>query len=224
MVNNKSELKVIVTDDHSATLYHPTLGESFHSTFGALQESRHVFIKNGFDLLNQSHVAILEVGFGTGLNCALTMHEAIKKKINVTYLAFDPYEIPKELILEFSNYYDAPISNYLVALNAIGWEQKNQISPYFSLSKQKAVFQTFMFEKKSFDLIYYDAFSPDKQNDMWTLDAFKILQRCLKSEGILTTYCAKGQIKRDMREAGFTVKSVPGPKGKREMIVALNSD
>lgn len=225
--------KIIPTEDGSATIFIPEWNESYHSKHGAIQEAYHVFIKNGLDLISdQKEVSLLEIGFGTGLNSLITLCEAIQNNLKINYLGIEKYPVAEN---EFSilNYpislkefnsnlnfsQDELIQFYLKLMNA-AWEKEVQISPEFNLTKIQADFLEYEFPENQLDLIYFDAFGARVQPELWTEILFEKLYKSLKSGGILTTYSAKGSVRRALISVGFQVEKVPGPPGKREMLVA----
>jgi tRNA U34 5-methylaminomethyl-2-thiouridine-forming methyltransferase MnmC len=220
MSNNKNELKVIETEDGSYSIYNELLDETYHSKYGALQESQHVFINHGLHLLNSKSFNILEIGFGTGLNASLTYVETLDSDITINYTALEPYPLSKDIIYEVAKGYSKTIAETMILLSQSEGGKSVNVGSDFRFTFHLTQLQTFNFIDK-FDLIYFDAFAPDKQPDMWTTEIFLKLFEVLKPEGLLTTYCAKGQVKRNLKQAGFTVKTFPGPPGKREMTVAF---
>ncbi len=219
MSNNKNELKVIKTEDGSYSIYNELLDEMYHSTHGALQESNHVFINHGLHLLNSKSFKILEIGFGTGLNAALTYLESQDYGITINYTALEPYPLSAEIINEVAKGYPQTIAETMILLSQSEGGKPVSFSSNFSFTLHLTQLQTFNFTD-TYDLIYFDAFAPGKQPDMWTLEIYTKLFDVLNPGGLLTTYCAKGEVKRNLKQAGFTVKAFPGPPGKREMTVA----
>jgi len=215
-----AQLEIKVTEDGSHTLYNPDLNEHYHSTHGAFQESKHVFIGAGLReaSLTGKSLRILEVGFGTGLNCLLTLQESRRVGLLIEYLGLEPFPLQSELLLKL-NYVsqaDAGFSAYDFERIHSLTEGLMELEQGFRLIRSRAAVQSAMPEDL-FDLIYFDAFAPDVQPEMWTADVFKKLFSILRPGGILVTYCAKGQVKRNMRGAGFRIEALPGPPGKREM-------
>jgi len=225
------------TSDGSFTLYVPDLDEHYHSMNGAVQESKHVYITAGLSqyirssYINkndekefQTEIKVLEFGFGTGLNTYLTALEAEKQKIIIGYVALEKFPLSQEITSQL-NY--SPANPLLFQeIHQSDWGIPVSISPYFILHKLAIDFVKFDFPG-SYDVVYYDAFAPDKQPEVWSLELFKKLFSSMNPGGILTTYCAKGKIRRMMQEAGFTVERIPGASGKREMLranVLNNSD
>lgn len=215
-------IKIIVTGDGSHSLLNEALDETYHSRHGAVQESMHVFIEQGFNyLLNKEKpesISILEVGFGTGLNALLTLSEAIKNELPVAYTSLETYPLGRE-VWENLNYPDP--HHLLKELHQAEWQKWEQISPHFNLLKLERSLQFVELESEQFDLIYFDAFAPNKQPEMWELPVLDKVVKTLKSGGAFITYCAKGQLKRDLKSLGLIVESLPGPPGKREMVRAI---
>ena len=212
-----------ITDDGSSTLYVPELNEHYHSTFGAVQESRHVFINNGLKSLKKKNISILEVGFGTGLNALLTFLENEKYK-SIDYYGLELYPLNWQFIekLGFDKYLNLTEkeSNYFREIHNTPWEQPAEISKNFTLLKQNTDFTEYIIPKK-IDLVYFDAFAPQIQPDLWTEKIFRNLFNAINEKGILVTYSAKGEVRRNMLNAGFIINRLPGPPGKREMIQAM---
>lgn len=204
------------TADGSATLFVPELNEHYHSVKGARTESQHIFIDMG---LNASEVAephILEIGFGTGLNALLTLETAEATQRKVHYTGIELYPLSWEMI-EPLGYSDNPLFK---TLHIIPWEEDTIITPCFTLRKVQADFTTLTTDR-SFDIIYFDAFAPEKQPEMWSQELFDRLHVIMGEKGILTTYCAKGVVRRMLQTAGFTVERLPGPPGgKRDILRA----
>lgn len=216
------KLELRKTADGSNTLYVPELDEHYHSFHGALQEAQHVFIKNG--LLNQEKksIRILEVGFGTGLNALLTACEAVRSTYTIDYIGVEAYPVKTELMRKMdygSLITDDNIALFLEQIIFAEWGQCNKIHSKFKLTKLEQRIEDTECDKK-FDLIYFDAFGPCAQAEMWDISILKKMHSFLNLNGELVTYCAKGQFKRDLKSAGFEVFNLPGPPGKREMVRA----
>lgn len=211
------------THDGSFTLYSPIFKETYHSIHGALQESQHVYIENGLKLIGKKEINILEVSFGTGLNTWLTAktNENISKTINYTCIEPFPitYKIAKNYISKFENLTIKDRELFLF-LHKVEWGRGISLGNNFNLLKLKLDLSSYKPNPSEFDLIYYDAFSPNSQAEMWKTKHFIKLFDSLMPDGILVTYCAKGQLKRDLSSCGFEVNTVQGPPNKREMIVA----
>jgi len=212
-----SELRI--TSDGSHTLFVPEIDECYHSSHGAIQESRHIFIEAGLKQCAKSEIKVLEIGFGTGLNAFLTLIEAEKTQTQIHYTSLElfPVEVEKALQLNYADGYSPEIRNYFELLQTSPWNTKVQISPNFSLEKIEADFTTVAFSDK-YVVIYFDAFSPEKQPEMWSLQQFEKIAKQCNPGAILTTYCAKGIVRRAIQAAGFTMERLPGPPGKREIL------
>jgi len=224
-------LKIIETDDGSQTLWVPGLSETYHSKFGALTESTHVFIEQGLEQIpikkGGNPIKILEIGFGTGLNALLTWEHAISKKVRVHYTALEPYPIPASLIKEL--HYGQLLEtrqdgeNLFQQLHQASWNDTVSLDQYMEIHKLQHAVQSYASFDKIFDLVYFDAFGPGKQPDMWDREIFAGIYNMMSDEAILVTYCAQGQFKRALKSLGFQVESLPGPPGKFEMVRARKS-
>lgn len=219
-----------MTGDGSPTLLSPHHGAPYHSMYGALTESRHVFIDNGLEMAapNTSPIRVLEVGFGTGLNAALTWDWAQRKSRSVHYIGIEPHRVPPETLSQL-NYaqYCGMSEEAFQGLHPSAFHGAMVPSPDGRFTGEVVTSSCAQFFKqrkpgKDCDVVFYDAFSPKDQPEMWTESAFKEVRQCLKVGGILVTYCAKGEVRRAMEAAGFAVERLPGPPGKREMLRARN--
>lgn len=226
--------KIISTEDGSPTIFIPEWNESYHSRHGAIQEAYHVFIKNGLDLIGiKNQISVLEIGFGTGLNCLITLLESFERNLKIKYTGIEKYPVLEEefLILDYPkslkkftsqiNLSEQQITDYYKKLMMAEWEKDLPISENFNLTKDQADFQDFAYLQNEFDLIYFDAFGARVQPELWTPVLFEKLFKSLKPDGILTTYSSKGSVRRALIEVGFKVEKKPGPPGKREMLIAI---
>lgn len=208
------------TADGSATLFVPELDEHYHSVKGAFTESQHIFIDMGLKACPSPTPKILEVGFGTGLNAYLTLLEAERSGRHVHYTGIELYPLPWETIEQLHYNEDERFK----ALHTAAWEKEIEITPYFTLHKVQADFSTgyaVPYSSSGYDILYFDAFAPEKQPEMWSQELFDRLYVNTSEEGILTTYCAKGVVRRMLQSAGFKVERLPGPPGgKREILRA----
>lgn len=205
------------TDDGSATLFVPELNEHYHSTKGARTESQHIFIDMGLKASEAPAPRILEIGFGTGLNAWLTLEEAERSGRNVHYTGIELYPLEWQMIEQLDYVANKELFKLL---HTAPWEEEVPITPHFTLLKTEVDANKWHTED-SFDLIYFDAFAPEKQPEMWSQELFNRLYVLLNDRGILTTYCAKGVIRRMLQAAGFIVERLPGPPGgKREILRA----
>ncbi|MBR4922039.1 MAG: tRNA (5-methylaminomethyl-2-thiouridine)(34)-methyltransferase MnmD [Bacteroidaceae bacterium] len=219
-------MKLEQTADGSYTLYVPELDEHYHSIKGALTESQHIFIDMGLKHSSVNSPKILEIGLGTGLNCILTLLEAEESQRHIHYTGIERYPLNEEIIRKLD--YPSMIGNkheekYL-AIHQTPWEEDIHLSPWFTLHKIEGDFTHYTFENK-YDIIYFDAFAPEKQPEMWEQSLFDNLYNVLNEGGILTTYCAKGIVRRMLQTAGFKVERLPGPLGgKREILRATKTN
>jgi tRNA U34 5-methylaminomethyl-2-thiouridine-forming methyltransferase MnmC len=209
------------TADGSQTIFVPRWDEHYHSIHGAIQESKHVFIKYGLGpFLSEREVRVLEIGFGTGLNTLLTAEFAEKGR-RIYYEALEAYPIEDSLwqSLKYPEIINSAIN--LPILHKSKWEIPAEVLPHFFLRKRSGFLESTTFEEKFFDLIYFDAFAPGAQPELWTSIIFEKMYQALKPGGHLVTYCAKGSVKRAMKDVGFQVVVLPGPPRKREMTKAV---
>jgi len=221
------DLQIRVTGDGSHTLWLPELKESFHSMHGAITESQHVFIGHGLNYLCQSSgkdtIHILELGLGTGLNAILTCCYSQEHKQKVKYTALEPLPLSWKLVSQLN--YNEQISHsqtklWFNQLHSASWGKFEQLNAYFSILKKSETIQN-QTTSNHYDLCYFDAFAPGKQPEVWDLSVLDIVRKSLKPSGVLVTYCAQGQFKRNLKQLGFQLESLPGPPGKKEMTRAV---
>ena len=214
---NNNQIKY--TEDGSTTLYVPEIDETYHSVHGAIQESMHIFIDAGLNECKEQNINVLEIGFGTGLNAFLTLIEAEKSKKNIVYITLEKYPLSKEITekLNFPETFNIENKEYFDKIHSCEWNKVQKISSHFSILKIQCDFTQYN-DFQEYNLVFFDAFSPEKQPEMWTQDLFEKLYKHCKADGILTTYCAKGAVRRAMTAAGFNVERLPGPLGKREIL------
>lgn len=213
--------EIIQTQDGSTTIHLPEWNESYHSKHGAIQEAYHVFIKNGFSLFEEKPISILEIGFGTGLNCYITYLEAKKANQQINYVGIEAYPVAFDEAMQM-NYVSSINENEMAVfeqMHQCDWDETNQLSDNFTLIKRKQFFQDIN-DKNAFDLIYFDAFGFRVQPELWSEEIFASMFRALKPNGVLVTYACRTSIKNAMITAGFSVKKLPGAPGKREMLRA----
>ena len=219
--------KIEVTEDGSNTLVHPKFNAHYHSVFGAIQESNHVFIDSGlkFQLpnLQDNRCRILEVGFGSGLNAFNTLISSEELSLNIDYVGVEQYPISLETVsqLNFPTAFKREdLQSTFNKMHDVEWEKPVKISENFILEKrQQDIF--YLKDENDYDLIFYDAFGPGAQPELWTAPIFEILYKSLKDQGVLVTYCAQGAARRAMQSVGFTVQRCPGPPSKRHMLRAV---
>lgn len=211
---------IIQTADGSKTVAIENERETYHSRHGAVQESKHVFITNGVAALakGRQSIRILEVGFGTGLNALLTYRFAIRQRTEVDYLGLEPHPltVAERRALDYATNEELALFE---AMHEVG-ELPQAIAPTFTLRRAQKGLLEAVLPESSIDLIYYDAFGPKTQPELWTLACFERCLSALTAGGALVTYCAKGQVRRDLLSVGFEVERLPGPPGKREMLRA----
>jgi len=221
-------LKRIETADGSHTLFHKQLHETYHSIHGAIQESRHVFIKHGLQhwaaTTRLSEVNILEVGFGTGLNALLTLLDEPTHKIVKHYDAIEPFPLSRDYT-DFLNYpfllEKVEGQSMFDKLHGAAWGEFCILTSNFTIRKILAEIQGITLESNRYDVVYFDAFAPSKQPELWSLGVLKSLADSLKPFGIFVTYSARGQLKRDLKSLGLQVETLKGPPGKAQMVRAI---
>jgi tRNA U34 5-methylaminomethyl-2-thiouridine-forming methyltransferase MnmC len=216
--------QLFITNDGSSTIFMPGINEHYHSVRGAISESRHVYINAGFDFIQKDFISILEIGFGTGLNALLTFNEskAINKK--VYYVAIESYPL-EETIWKQMNYsllLDSNSSSIYNSLHVSDWDKEVKLDNLFSIKKIRTFLNDYK-PDKIFDLIYFDAFAPDIQPELWTKEVFNKMETALNNNGVLVTYSAKGIVKQNLRSAGFNISRLKGAAGKRHMLRALKT-
>lgn len=211
--------EIITTEDGSTTLYVPELNEHYHSVHGAIQESEHIFIQAGIRHYGQTDIHILEAGFGTGLNAFLALLDARENDRKIVFHSFEKYPLTAQEVssLNYTTFFPAEDTALFERIHAAPWEEDVEITPYFTLHKHEADFSEVDFSGL-FDIVFFDAFAPDVQPHLWGTDIFAKFHKALKPNGILVTYCVKGIVKQALREVGFSLKRLPGPPGKREML------
>jgi len=214
--------RLVKTADGSHTIYVPELDEHYHSINGAVQESEHIFIKSGLATCTADPVNIFEAGFGTGLNALLSARYAIIKGIKVNYTAIEKYPLQEEIYMQLNhpNFAGKDGAKLSMRLHSAPWGKLTEIVPGFDLLKIKGDLATAVLTGK-YDIIYFDAFGPDKQPEMWTQEIFASLDSVLAEKGIFVTYSAKGTVKRNLQSLGFNVELLQGPPGKRQIIRAV---
>ena len=214
----RSELKI--TEDGSHTLFVPEIDECYHSLHGAVQESRHIFIEAA---LKQCPKDELEVGFGTGLNAFLALLEAEKSGRRIRFITLEKYPVGLETALQLNFAQELGADKAMFdKLHQAEWNKSVAITPYYTLEKIEADFTQFQ-HSTNYDVVFFDAFSPEKQPEMWSEEQFRKIYNHCNDNAVLTTYCAKGIVRRAMQAVGFVVERLPGPPGKREILRATKS-
>ena len=217
--------EIIITDDGSTTIRIPDWDENYHSTHGAIQEAKHVFIKNGLNLFQkQDSISILEIGFGTGLNAFITFLETLNKE-KVNYVGVEAYPISTEEIAQMNYVTELQATQYQSVfdkMHSCDWESQQNITDNFILTKRKQFFQD-IDDKEQYDLIYFDAFGFPLQPELWSEAIFKKMYDALLPKGTLVTYACRSSIKNAMLSVGFSIEKLPGAPGKREMLRATKN-
>lgn len=213
--------EIIQTNDGSTTIHLPEWNESYHSKHGAIQEAYHVFIKNGLTIFENKPVAVLEIGFGTGLNCFITYLESKKNNQTIDYVGVEAYPVLFEeaVKMNYTDKIDVSEKNIFDKMHECSWEKKHSLTTDFTLTKRKLFFQDIEYDN-AFDLIYFDAFGFRVQPELWSDQIFAIMYKALKPNGVLVTYACRTLIKKAMVTSGFSVEKLPGAPGKREMLRA----
>lgn len=216
---------IITTADGSKTIQIEDWNEQYHSIHGALQEAKHVYIENGLHEFlqrqpNQKHINILEIGFGTGLNAMLSATDELALQKSILYHSIEAYPVSSDELqaLNYSSLLTLK-SEIFDQLHSASWNKESQITKHFVLKKRQEFFADIK-DVNTFDIVYFDAFSPRVQPDLWIPSIFKMMYTAMRFGGILVTYSAKGSVRRAMQEVGFEVKRLAGPPGKREMLRA----
>lgn len=214
--------EIITTADGSKTISLPDINENYHSTHGALQEAMHVFIQSGYKLLAErgEDFKILEIGFGSGLNAVLTLREVSKSNLAIHYSGLEAFPINKEEqeALDYISLEDlSEFSSELNKMHDVESSDLTKVTAQFSFERIEKQLADWNAPSDKYNLVYFDAFGPRVQPELWTEEVFQKMYNLLKWNGVLVTYCAQGQMKRNMKAAGFQLEALPGPPGKREM-------
>ncbi|WP_166921955.1 tRNA (5-methylaminomethyl-2-thiouridine)(34)-methyltransferase MnmD [Flavobacterium poyangense] len=215
--------EIIKTLDGSTTIHLQEWNECYHSKHGAIQEAKHVFIKNGLSLFDGKAVSILEIGFGTGLNAFITFLESAQKQQKIKYVGVEAYPVEAKEVLEMNYVSELEADQHVTIferMHECEWNKEVEISTDFALTKRKQFFDEIS-DFEIFDLIYFDAFGYRVQPELWSTEIFQKMYNSLKPGGVLVTYAARGVVKRSMISVGFTVEKLAGPPGKREMFRAF---
>ena len=213
------DLKLIISKDGSHTIYRQDIDETYHSRHGAIQEAMHVFIRKGLKEIEKSkkEINILEVGFGTGLNALLT---CLNSTSEINYIGLETTPLPIKVLGSLN--YDTAVTQdnsqeIFKNIHGATWEALCSITNFFSIKKVETTIQDFEI-RQPIDLVYYDAFGPNSQAEMWDISIFEKIYKAMRSQGVFVTYCAKGQVRRDLKSVGFVMERLEGPPGKREML------
>lgn len=213
---------VIVTGDGSNTLFSTQAGEHYHSVFGAVQESEHIFVKAGLDAVPglSGPLYLLEIGFGTGLNALLSYRWAENNKIAVAYEGIEAFPVEPEKATQLNYPGILNVSKSIFKGMHRGGDHR-KLGPWFDFSLRNEKFEEARFSPERYHVVFFDAFSPESQPEMWTSEGFQKLYSALKPGGLLTTYSCKGSVQRLLKGAGFQIEKMPGPPGKREFLRAV---
>ena len=217
------ERQIITTKDGSHSIHIPEMDEQYHSIHGSIQEAEKVYIEYGLESITQgSRINLFEMGFGTGLNALLTYQYAKKRGLEIIYHSIEKYPLSSKEIssLNYSHLLNDEEGIYDL-LHAAEWGKEVEISSNFHLKKIEVDLEDVNFEE-AFDVVYFDAFAPEKQPHLWSLEVFSKLYQSMKAGAVLTTYCVKGEVRRRLQELGFQIEKLPGPEGgKREVLRAV---
>ena len=213
--------EIIITNDGSHSLYSNKYGEQYHSSFGAIQESEHIFISGGLNFFaDNDRINILEIGTGTGLNVLLTFIQSERRNISIEYDGIELFP-PNKKILEQLNYPNVlKVNRSVFDLIHSSRNDTIDISENFRFRNKLDSVHTVELENDKYNIVYMDAFSPDIQPEMWSVNVFEKINKSMNLGGVLTTYSCKGVVKRALKSAGFIIEKLPGPPGKREFLRA----
>lgn len=214
------EKELQLTADGSHTLYIPEMDEHYHSVNGALQESTHIFIEAGLRTLEKERIRIVEIGFGTGLNAFLTLKDCeLSQNRRIDYHTVELYPLSPDTVrsLNYGKLVWPEREDLFLALHEAEWNRAVPISERFMLHKIEGDGNTCELPD-AIDLIYFDAFAPEKQPDMWNPEIYNRLYNHTAPGGVIVTYCAKGEVRRGMQAAGYEMSRLSGPPGKRHIL------
>jgi tRNA U34 5-methylaminomethyl-2-thiouridine-forming methyltransferase MnmC len=214
-------MQIINTSDGSHTIYLPEMDEQYHSVNGAITESNYVYLSKGYDFHTSKNPKIFEVGFGTGLNCLLTALHAQQEKRPTHYFTIEKYPLERNIIeqLNFGRLISTEAQILFEKIHSCKWNEVICVSDYFNLNKINGdLIDINLTQFEKCDVIYFDAFGPDKQPEMWTSTIFRKIHSITSREGIIVTYSAKGDVRRQLTASGFEMERLPGPPGKNQML------
>lgn len=220
-------MQIINTSDGSHTIYLPEMNELYHSVNGAITESEYVYIDQGYRFFQGENPKVFEVGFGTGLNCLLTVLQAEKDKRPTFYISIEKYPLEKNITsqLNFGQLISVEAQHIFEKIHDCNWNEVEPISKNFSLLKIKAdLIDSNLTQIENCNIIYFDAFGPDKQSEMWTPPIFNKISSLTADRGVLVTYSAKGEVRRGLATSGFEMERLPGPPGKIHMLRGIKKD
>ena len=220
--------RIITSEDGSHTIELIGQNEQYHSTYGAVQESSHVYIKHGLERIaeQKQQINILEVGMGTGLNVLLTYQYALQHHLHIHYTAIEAYPLDKIIWeqLNYSEIINPDLLNAYQNIHQSNWREEYKLGKDFVLKKMDQPIQNTILKSNSFDLVYFDAFNPDLEPNLWNEEIFNNLFVSMRKNSVLSTYSTKGIVKRALKSCGFKIEKKPGPIGKREILNALKAN
>ena len=220
-------MQIINTSDGSHTIFLPEINEQYHSVNGAITESKYVYIEKGFNFNSNKKTTVFEIGFGTGLNCLLTALQAEQDKRQTVYTTIEKFPLDKSVTnqLNYGSLISPEAQLYFEKIHDCEWNEIVEINEYFSIKKIKVDLTDYVFEEvEKFNVIYFDAFGPDKQPEMWTPLIFNKISMATAPSGVLVTYSAKGEVRRQLSASGFEMERLPGPPGKNQMLRGIKRD
>ncbi len=216
---------LILTKDGSHTLLDQATGATFHSLHGAIQESEHVYIRALRHMATKKpSVSVVEMGFGTGLNALLSCMAADAVSAHVHYTAIEMFPLEANWAQQLNYCATLETPAYIAVfdrLHSADWESDQRITDHFTIHKINARMEEAVIGSRLVDIVYYDAFAPEVQPELWSREIFEKIGTWMQPGGMLTTYCSKGAVRRAMQAAGWRVKKMPGPPGKREIVHAF---
>ena len=227
--NSITQRQIITTEDGSSSLKLCHFNEQFHSIHGAMRESMHIFINTGLKSFSQRRISVFEMGFGTGLNALLTLLYSMDKQVDYyaieafplnenEYLSLNYVDLVYAQTKEFSSFSKKELHDFFLTMHQSESGKTVQITPNFHFNKEIIRLEDKIFKNQIFDIVYFDAFSPETQPELWEYQIFEKIYAAMSKGGVLITYCAKGVVKRTLKKIEFTVESLPGTVGKREII------
>lgn len=219
-------MPIFLTEDGSHSFMSEQFGVLYHSSHGAIQETQHIFIDAGLKYIlsqNLDTISILDIGFGTGLNALMTYLEAERLGVKIHYTTYEKYPLSKKQAEELNFHTQLNVSkDILNTMHECSWDEPHSLSPFFVFEKRLASFENIHIQN-SINLIYFDAFAPEVQPQLWEQPMMQKMYEALRSKGVLTTYCAKGAFKRTLKDVGFIIEPLPGPPHKREITRAIKT-
>ncbi len=217
-------MQLFITNDGSHTVINEGLNITYHSKYGAIQESQHVFLEAGLQYFFQNNIKrpiqVFEMGFGTGLNALLALDFSNKNKVHVQYHAVETDKVTTQIIEQLNYKQALNLNSELTELHYAAWDKQESYWDYFTLHKQYINLHQFEAQQQ-YDVVFYHAFTPAAQPDLWTSEVFARIYNMMADDGVLVTYCCKSEVRRTMQAVGFEVHKIAGPPGKREMLRAI---